>query len=94
MYLYKKGIVKRTLQRFTDAQKRKTHYKASQRKDYHTRMLPVCYRYVTSKVRRNQIMKSVIAQLSKNKTKTPVEVFDAQPYVHFQRQLYFAKVCT
>jgi hypothetical protein len=41
-------------------------------------IIPVCYRYVT-------------AQLSKNKTKTPVEVFDAQPYVHFQRQLYFAK---
>ena len=37
-------------------------------------------------------MKSRIAQLSKNKTRTPVEIFDAQPYVHFQRQLYFAKV--
>ena len=37
--------------------------------------------------------REVKARLGKNTSKTPINLFDAEPYVHYQRQLYYAIVC-
>ena len=38
--------------------------------------------------------REVKARLGKNTSKTPLNLFDAEPYVHYQRQLYYAIVCS
>lgn len=38
--------------------------------------------------------REVKARLGKNTSKTPINLFDAEPYVHYQRQLYYAIVCS